>query len=316
MITKKLFTAAMVFLALSADLSAETDPEPANQVAIVIDGSGSYKSRQEEAVIRAVGMLTKMSETRLQRWETGTDRIFIIALDALPEIIWEGSLKELKTIPADEWTERFKARKDLSLCTDVTAAFSLAASRLDGDPRFVSKYLFVFSDLIDEPPTTSVRQCERPMPAPTEAFPWESLTDVSVAVFWVPPNQKLIWRRAIEKKGLQENFALYSASESGAVKIAPPPRPTVETTEEDQKEIRAEVSGAISNLFKWALVAVGAMIALIFLLLAAGLLLRRRTPRRVLHRIQPLAIVPGRLGPPVGQARPVRRLPPKPRQKQ
>jgi hypothetical protein len=140
------------------------------------------------------------------------------------------------------WTERFKARTDFTGCTDVSAAFRVAAEHLEGDPRYIGKYLFVFSDLVDEPPAAlSVRNCrppKRPSPPPQD-FPWEALRDVSVSALWVPADQILAWQRAVTVAGLGATFKLYSASESEAVEVAPPPRRELHRTEEEAERDRA-----------------------------------------------------------------------------
>ena len=131
---------------------------------------------------------------------------------------------------SDAWTERFQSRTDYSACTDVPAAFRLAARHLEGDPGHVGKHLFVFSDLIDQPPTDSVLKPGKISKEPAGDFPWEKLKDVSVSVFWVPPDQKLAWLRAVRQHQLAESFALYTTSESSLVEIAPPERPVTQLT--------------------------------------------------------------------------------------
>jgi hypothetical protein len=306
------FAAALFW---SAGVWAQTLQEPSNKVVLIVDGSGSYKPRQAEAVRRAVALLDEMSQTRLHRWETETDRISIISLDAMPELLWSGSLQELKAMESKGWTERFSARKDLSSCTDVARAFQLAVQHLDGDPRYVSKYLIIFSDLIHEPPTKSVRTCQKPVYGPPEDLPWEGLKDVSITVFWVPSDQKFIWRQTTEKLGLASNFALYTESESPAVKIAPPPRPVIKTTEEDRAKDRASFIETGKTAGKWAAIALG----MIVLVPAVPLIVRRLTRGRAPQTVSPLrgAVPPlpvaGRRpgGPaPHGSPRIVRPLPP------
>ncbi len=212
--------------------------EPANQIVVLIDGSGSYRARQDDALARTVSLLDRIAERTFHRWERGNDKITLVSLDAMPAVLWEGTLKDLKAGDRTAWSARFRARTDYAACTDVAAAFQLAADRLVGDPRYISKYLFVFSDLIDEPPTTSIRRCNRPHATPSEHFPWDSLLDVAVTVFWMPPEQKLVWQRAVSEHGLEKSFALYTTSESGEIETLAPPPARATQTEEDQQAVR------------------------------------------------------------------------------
>lgn len=222
-------TGALLAWLCASQAAAQIDPEPANHVVIVIDGSGSYRARQAEAVERSTALLDKIAQTKLHRGDPDTDRVTLISLDAIPEVLWHGTLRDLKKIDHAAWAKRFRARTDYAQCTDVSAAFQLATQYLTGDPRWVSQYLFVFSDLIHEPPTTTITKCQVPKrpSLPPADFPWSLLQHVSVAVFWVPPDQKLAWRRVVSEHGLSATFALYTDAESGAVTITPPPRPTL-----------------------------------------------------------------------------------------
>lgn len=296
---------------------AERVPEPSNRIVIVIDGSGSYKSRQGEAVNRAVTLLDEIARTKLQRWESETDVITIISLDAMPDILWQGNLQELKATDTKEWTKRFLARSDYSACTDVGAAFNLAVPHLAGDPRYVSKFLLVFSDLVDEPPTKSVRKCRTANPAPPSNFPWESLKDVSVSVFWAPPDQKLLWRQAAEQHGVSSTFALYTTSESSNVAIAPPPRPVVKVTEADRRQDRERFKEIGAGVVKWGGWTLLALVVLPLFGAILGRLLRGRSrTAQSTHarRVPPLPVAgashrnpPHPMGP-----RPIGPLPPHP----
>jgi hypothetical protein len=238
-----------VFLTFVLISSAAAEIAP-NRAAIVIDRSDSFKSRQSEAVDRVVSLLENMAQTKLHRWESETDQISIISLDAMPDVIWEGSLQALKATDPKEWKARFLSRSDLALCTDVKAGFELAVRHLEGAGNS-NKYLFVFSDLIHEPPTTSVRRCEKASGFPSQDFPWDSLRDVSVSVFWVPPDQKLIWRKTAEEHGFGTTFALYTTSESFSVKTIPPPRPTLKVSEKEKKAQRERIVNSAKGIGTW-----------------------------------------------------------------
>jgi hypothetical protein len=111
---------------------------------------------------RVGSLLEALAETKVHRWEPAADRITLISLDAIPEALWQGTLRDLKKMDRKARTARFQARADSTKCTDVSAAFRLAVQDLDGDARYVGKYLFAFTDLIHEPPMTSIKKCRPP----------------------------------------------------------------------------------------------------------------------------------------------------------
>lgn len=234
-IMKKILISLLAFAASAHSAFAE-DPQLSTRVVVLIDGSGSYSARQANAIERAVSLLDGIAartteKRRIHRWAKAPpppdDRIAIISLDALPGVLWTGSFDELKAANRSDWTKRFKSRSDFASCTDVAAGFNLAGRYLDGDPRFTDKYLLAFTDLVDEPPTTSIKSCHsngHPSLPPAD-FPWDRLKDVSVTVLWVPAEQVLAWRRAVTKQGLEANFNLFTDSESAEVAIAPPAKP-------------------------------------------------------------------------------------------
>jgi hypothetical protein len=237
----------ILFVAVTGCVGRESTVRPSNRVAIVIDASGSYKARQVEAVERAVALLDGMVKTHVKRWESKDDVIAIISLDASPDVIWKGSLQDLKSRPPAFWKERFLSRTDYAGCTDVAKAFRLAGRVLEGDSRSVSKYLFVFSDLIHEPPLGSMRACQAPKGDPPEDFPWSALSDVSMSVFWMPAEQKLRWTKAVEERGLSESIGLHTVSESARVAIPAPPRAKIKVSEEERQADREGFFGILKT---------------------------------------------------------------------
>ena len=217
-----------------------------------------------------------MSKTKLKRWESQSDRIFIVSLDASPDTIWQGSLKELKAQSPSFWKERFMARTDYASCTDVSSAFRIAARHLKDDSRYISKYLFVFSDMLHEPPTDNMRSCQIPVKVSPDDFPWANLGDVSISVFWMPPDQKLLWRKAVQEHGLDTNFALYTASESATVSIQNPPRPKEKVTEADRKAQREQIKSTVMSGISWTAI----IMATFILLVIAGFLYQRYRGRQ------------------------------------
>jgi hypothetical protein len=261
-------TLLMLVVALSLLLggcTSEKRPDVFNEVVIMVDGSGSYKARRLEAITSAVKLLESIAETKVRRWEQSVDRITIIAVDAVPEVIWQGSVRELKALKSTDWTERFKARTDYENCTDEEAAFKLAVKSLQGDSQYVKKYLLAYTDLISEPPTSSIRRCQPPAKpsVPSEDFPWTDLQDVSVSIFWVPPEQKLAWKRIVAEHGLGSSFALYTTSESSEVKISAPTKATVKATEADRAADRESYKQTIFTVLEWLGIILMALVAII-----------------------------------------------------
>jgi len=282
--------------------------EPFNQVVILIDGSGSFKRRQGEAIERTTEILEGISVAEIRRWEKSKDRITIISIDALPEVIWQGSLEDLKAEDTDSWAARFKARTDYAYCTDLGAAFQLARQYLDGDPRYVSRYLFAFTDLINEPPTGSIRTCKRPrLPSPPpEDFPWETFEGVSVNIFWVPPDQKLTWQREAQKRGQASSFSLFTTSESSAAIVKPVPRAELarEVVEERRQEIAIKTKKVGTTFLKWIAKWIAIFLGLVVGIVVIATVATSRISRRRSGNPPPRGPATGRRQPPVPPSTP------------
>ena len=255
-----------------------------NRVVIVMDRSGTYAKRLEEALNKAIQLLDEMAKRKIHRWEKASDRITIISLDAMPEVIWEGTVKDLKALDNAAWKSRLLSRADYQNCTDVIAAFKLAATKLEGDPRYINKYLFVFSDLIHEPPGNSIGRCKLPGKLPPDEFPWETLRDVSVSVFWIPPEQKLLWKRAAMESDSGENFAFYTTSESSRIEITPPPKKSRTITGSEQKEAQGTAIELGKILVIMLVVFIFLSTSIVLGIAGIGYIRRRRIRRQVNQR--------------------------------
>lgn len=259
---------SVVLMGLMPTVQATASGQIQNAVAVVIDSSGSYRDKFQSAIDRATVLLEEMSETELHRWDKDTDVITLITLDAIPEVIWEGSLQELRALDASYWQHRFTSRSDYMYCTDVGRAFHLAVKSVEGDASLATKYIFIFSDAIHEPPKDSIRRCippTFPSPPPND-MPWEALADCSVHMFWMPPEQKLFWHRFIIQKGLEENFSFYTPSEMNSIIISAPPRPIRSLSDEEKKAIRHKVANAGKTVAKIGLLTLLGVLGLGFLL--------------------------------------------------
>jgi hypothetical protein len=293
-------TIALTALATVTPPSIEAKTvEMSNRVVFIVDASGSYRARQSEAIERAVAVLDKLAAQQIRRWEPASDRITVISLDALPDVLWEGTIRDLKTMDRRAWVNRFRARSDYASCTDVGAAFRLAVRHLQGDAQTIDKYIFAFTDLVDEPPTTSLKVCRRASSLPDNGFPWEQLHEVSVSVFWVPPDQTLSWRRAVAEHGIEPTFAIHAASESGEITIVAPPRPTVVVTEADRAASRGRIVEMVSSVGRSVGFVLAALVLIVVAVLLASFVTRRlrgprpptavamRVPNRTAHPVRP-----------------------------
>src|SRR5213593_2184468 len=97
-------TAALGATLMGCSGTGVSEPEPTNLVTVMIDGSLTYRSRQSEAIDRSVTYLDQIAQTELRRWEAGNDKITVITLDAIPAVLWEGSLRQLKDMDQAAWT--------------------------------------------------------------------------------------------------------------------------------------------------------------------------------------------------------------------
>lgn len=242
-----------------------------NKIAVIVDNSGSFRSRYGDAIGKAVGFLNNLAKSARG---SASDQVMVISLDAIPEAIWSGTVEELRSKNSSFWTSRFNSRKDYAQCTDVTAAFKLAARYLLGS-RSDRRIVMAFSDLTHEPAGSSITKPKSRSIMPPDDFPWGSFRDISVKVFWIPASHILHWQRSAQKHGLSD-FKLYTPSESANVSIKLPDRAKRKYTEEERKE-------AIRKYRRYAKYILGTagifVVAIIALLVTAVLLLRRRRNR-------------------------------------
>lgn len=227
--------------------------QPFNRVVVLLDASGSYQRRQNDAIMKTERLLDGMSGHRAKRWEQA-DEIKIISLDAIPEVIWEGTPEELSKIDKGDWAKRFKARQDYASCTDVIAGLELAATLLEASNKAggtpTEKYLFAFSDFIHEPPTESPTKCQAPKQpsVPGKDFAWDRFADVKLAVFWMPPAQKMAWDRVMKAQGLT-GYRLFTTAESAVAKLDIPDTAKRKVTAAERQEGRQTLSNVFSAMF-------------------------------------------------------------------
>lgn len=235
---KSLIIIGIIILTLT-NLSFAEKPKPFNRVVVIIDSSGSFKNHQYEAIERVQELIEKMANRKERRYEA-PDEVYIISLDAKPEVIWAGKREHLGQLTKPRLSKLFNERSRYSDCTDVASAFNLAAHKLNREPAPTAKWLFVFSDLMDEPETSSgnCRVPERPS-LPSDKIKWDNLADTSIGVFWASDSQIMAWEEALADKGLSIKF--YDRAEALNAELPPPPkarkRMGVEEREEAKKQL-------------------------------------------------------------------------------
>lgn len=239
-------TAPALALVLATATPSQAADRPFNRVAIVIDASGSYRARQGEAVAKASSLLAGLAEQKHKRWEKA-DEILIISLDAAPEVIWRGTPAELSATDRNEWIARFRGRSDYAACTDVAAGLNLAARELNAAPAATARYLFAFSDLVDERPVRGVSSCAPPRPTPGDDVAWDMLEQIKIAAFWLPANQKMAWDAEMKAHGLT-SYRLLSTSESGVTQIDIPEPAKREVTDEERAQSRGVLTAAAKSV--------------------------------------------------------------------
>lgn len=259
------------------------EPVPGNDIVVIVDTSGSFHSRLGDAMGQVETLLSGIAARKLKRWEHASDRVAVISLDALPAVIWEGTPAQLKLQDSGSWGRLLAGRADYSGCTDVRAAFDIAAARVAADdPKYVDSYVFAFSDLVHEPPSTSLRRCHRaaaPSP-PSPDFPWLGLRNASTSIFWLPPAQMLVWDQAVRAAGMGEAVKLYSTSQSIEGFVAAPRAAKVDRTD---VELQAAREGRIATVWGWVQ-RIGISVACLVLAVLALAVVSGRSKQQAVQR--------------------------------
>jgi len=285
----------LVLLASGSALAADAF----NRVVVVIDSSGSFAPRAPQAVEKVVRLLDDYAARKERRTRSRhSDEISVIALDAAPEVIFTGTLAELRKIDRKGWIARFNARREFGACTDVVAAFNLAVEVLGKAPAADGTYLFGFSDLIDEPAVSLPEgrgrmKCRSARYAPAPDFPWPALAEMQTRVYlsWLPSTQAVRWQQKVREEGLAETVKVLSEAETPVqALLAPPPARKVLSSEEKELKQAVYVEGASSlmSLVGYVMLLLGGLFVLLI-----GLAIALRGRRRG------LVATPSRPAPPI-----------------
>lgn len=226
----------LVIMILFASFAFAESQKPFNRIVVIIDSSGSFKEQQYEAIEKTRKLLEEIAKRRERRYEA-SDEIYIISLDARPEVIWAGKRTQLEQLTKEKLDELSKKRKKYNQKTYISYAFNLAGYKLNREPIPTDKWLFIFSDLINDPPGSDHKP-KIPSPPPEDIM-WDKLTDVKMAAFWVPDQQIMAWENSLADKKISIKF--YDEAESLNIKLSPPTKARKEMTEEERKKARERI---------------------------------------------------------------------------
>ncbi len=273
-------TAVFCILVITAGASSAGRQKPFNRIVIVIDASGTFKDHCQSAIDKTEQILEKIAQRTEHRYEE-QDRIYLISLDARPEVIWAGRRDQVSQLAGKKLSALFDRRKQYSGCTDVAAAFNLAAFKLNRAPEPAAKWLFVFSDLIDEPPAApgQCRAPRRPSPPP-ENIRWDRLSDTAIGVFWAPDTQIMAWEDALAETDLAIRF--YDEAEARNVSVPSLPRARHKMSARERAEKKRKLAAAAKAAAGWgkkiitgATVLVACIIALLLIISAVRWLTKK-----------------------------------------
>jgi hypothetical protein len=210
-----------------------------NRTVVVLDLSGSFTSRFEEAIEKMRSYLEAIAAHRDRRWEI-PDEVYLIALDGQPEVIWRGTRPQLHALDVETLRALIQPRKRHAACTDVTAALNLAAWKLTRAPVPLGKHLLVFSDLVDDAPPAvrGTGHCQggrRPSGPPT-GIEWRQFSGVNMLAFWMDDRDVRLWEPVLAEAGVVVRF--FDEAEARSAELVPPSRPAAPvSTEGDAQKL-------------------------------------------------------------------------------
>ncbi len=268
-IKKLLVTATVIVSLISANEVMAAKPKPYNRIVAVIDASGTFRNHQFEAIQKVQWLMDGIAETKDHRYQS-PDEVYLISLDSRPEVIWYGKKHQLDQLSEERLLELFGKRRAYSACTDIAKAFNLATQKLNREPSPAAKYLFVFSDLIDEPTVAVKSGCKAPSrpSLPPDDIRWDRLTDTSINVFWAPDGQIEAWESTLVDLA---TINFYNEAEAQNVEPPVPAKARFKMTEEERAEkldklngVAAGLWGLLISFLKYATIIAGAVFVLIY----------------------------------------------------
>lgn len=268
----------LVLLASGNPAAVENrEPQAFNRIVVVLDFSGSFAKRFNEALAQVQGYLDAVASRRDRRWHL-PDEVYIIALDSAPQVIWHGKRAQVRELKADTLITLAAQRRHLAECTDLSNALDLAVWKLHRPPVPLGKHLLVFSDLVDDPPPRKpgTGRCQggiRPSPPP-ENFDWNAFKDVKILGFWAHDDEIRLWQPVLDNAGVAAR--LWDEAEARNAELTPPERPVaVASPEEDARKLRS--AWMFGKYLVWGL---GGLVALLLLPLGGAWIMKGTRSRR------------------------------------
>lgn len=205
---------AMFYLASLMFVASALAAQPFNRIVIILDASGTFRPMVHRVLPR-VQQLVQAVHSQHTRWQAD-DQIYIIALTGTPFVAWYGTQRQLNQLSPEALKKAF-GMVSFPDCTDVAAAFNLAAEKFGRTPKAADEYLFSFSDLIDEPVRgNGCAPARRPSPPPA-GIRWGGLSDASIVAYDVDDREIQAWKDKLANRHL--SLEMYDPAESQNTKI-------------------------------------------------------------------------------------------------
>lgn len=167
-----------------------------NRVILLVDSTGSFKEYRQEALELAQRLVDQLGRQRRRHWEK-PDSIKVIAIDARPEAVWQGTPKDLRdqlaTTAGETSLANLLGQRHDGQWTDLHGSLNMAIDELNRAPLAAGNYLFTFSDLVHDMPDTGA------FSAPSvEQVRWDALPKGTVfGAFYVPDGRHIAWENAL-----------------------------------------------------------------------------------------------------------------------
>jgi len=199
-----------------------------NRVILLVDTTASFKEYRQEALELAQRLVDQLGRQRRRHWET-PDSIKVIAIDARPAAVWQGTPKDLRsqltTTVGSMSLVTLLGQRGYGQWTDLIAALNLAIDELNREPVAAGNWLFVLSDL--EHSTLGTGELTTP---PVDRIRWDALPKGTVfGAFYVPEGRHIAWENALRpyvQSGVLRSAYAKDPAESRNATLAAIAKPT------------------------------------------------------------------------------------------
>ena len=247
-----------------------------NRVVLVIDTSCSMRPAFEPT-------LEKMTEVLPSLVRFREDELVVIALNGEPDLLWDSHAVDLA--PSSDgsrppaWDGLLTALDGADAKhTDLVGTMQVLGTVLRRHPQAEAQYVFVFSDLIDDP-------ARRRTPFDPEAdVPWSDLEGDAIHLLGADTEVFEGWMNALVAHGLTSDGGIADGGVTSAVAVphwrpAPIERAEEEVSFENPWEGRGTaVASFAKGAVKWTVLLIGGGLLAVFLLATVAGRLNRRAP--------------------------------------